>query len=254
MKSALKNILNLQNIYDIEQLVNGDDFKLTFNKTYFDETQGKTLPGDLETIDNNKLFLDILMSQEFSQLKKFFEVIEAREVTLDKNSGAVIFSETLDEYNDRIIKVKRAKVAILKIFNQIAYYKGTTEYILFFLRFFVELKGREFHDKAEVNTFDNCSYSVTANCSIEEWEEIIKPIVHPVGFRCVFLNINGQNFSTLTQRKTFSISELRTKLDVGFQNLNLEHYNNLNFDELISERNDNFTDGFISSDTELTSF
>ena len=54
MKSLFEKLMNLDNVYNIEKLINEDNFKLSFNKTYFDSVQNKTLPGETVIIDNDK--------------------------------------------------------------------------------------------------------------------------------------------------------------------------------------------------------
>jgi len=237
MKSLFEKLMNLDNVYNIEKLINEDNFKLSFNKTYFDSVQNKTLPGETVIIDNDKTFLDMYISQEFLPLKKFFEVVETKKI-VNK------IEETDSEYLLRMISVRKAKINILKIFHQIAYYKGTAEYILFFTRFFVKLRGYDLSEKTKVDILDNYCYSVTANCSLEEWEEILKPIVHPIGFSCSFLSIDGQDFSSFVQLKNFDISTKTSKLDVGFRNLNSNCLDNLNFEELSSGLENNFKNSF----------
>jgi len=79
-----------------------------------------------------------------------------------------------------------------------------------------------------VELIDSSSYFVRSIVSYEEWDLLIKPIVHPVGFNDQYLNVND----SITDANMYDESRNLNRIDISLDNMNLfAGYENLSFVE-----------------------
>lgn len=78
-----------------------------------------------------------------------------------------------------------------------------------------------------INKIDNTVYSISTIISLEEWETILKPIVHPLGYNDIFTQFNNNdsvNINMFVQHKNNTIYSNNDRyINIGYNNNNKEY-------------------------------
>ena len=242
LSNVYKKIMSLAEFQDIDKILeNIDDIIVEYNPTQYDSEKNIHVKSETSTLKNgNSVLQGLYVSQNHNNLVKFFEEIE--KPSLIPIGDGLGLLETEQEYKQRLADSVSIKKIFLKVFKKANFFKGTKDFIEFVLFFYNKLKYFPNDDQKnpvrvlEISAF---KYSASSVALEQEFEEIIKPIVHPVGWESYYTNINKKNKKGFFQNKSTRVSPKLDTLTIGSsslfnfnQHINIYNFGNIGMNDL----------------------
>lgn len=206
MLSDFQNkILSFSDYLNLDKLIDGlaidENF---FNITKFDYNQQKTVKtSEQSKLDDTFVLFNLYIKEKYPELQTYFEEINSK-------SEFNNLSETQEEFINRLESIKELKKTFFRVYDKIKIYKGTRSFFEFIISFYLKMKYNLPDSAIEVNVYETgaFNYLITANLDDNEFEYIIKPIVHPIGWNCFFVSQNQFADKAYYQNKIYKIQKL----------------------------------------------
>jgi len=178
-----------------------------------------------------------------------------------KVSGYIYDKESLTQLRYRIKVTAEIRKSFLMVLEKEMVSKGTIDFMVFVLKFFYLIKYYNVNESLDYNIQDvifrftdsiletgvNFAYTINAgSVSKAEWETYIKPIVHPYGWICFYLeappiiNTIEQPEMNLLKNRVSITDVLKPKYNIVLGDLaNVKRYGNIKLDHTIFNRSVN---------------